>query len=136
MMGNVKAFILSISMAVVFAILLVSGNTVAMSLRERTREVAVLKMLGFTGGKILGLFVCEAILMSLIGGLIGVLACIGLVRVVSSSPEGVMLEGITVTPPTLAAALLVAVFVGFLSGFLPAWRASRLQIAEGLRHVG
>ena len=71
MMGNVKAFILSICGAVVFAILLVSANTMAMSIRERTREVAVLKTLGFTRRGVLGLFVSEAVALSLGGGLLG-----------------------------------------------------------------
>src|SRR3984957_5490405 len=61
MMGNVKAFILMICSAVVFATLLVSANTMAMSIRERTREVAVLKTLGFTKRGVLGLFVSEAV---------------------------------------------------------------------------
>ena len=65
MMGNVKAFILSICSAVVFATLLVSANTMAMSIRERTREVAVLKTLGFTRRGVLGLFVSEAVALSL-----------------------------------------------------------------------
>ena len=71
MMGNVKAFILSICSAVVFATLLVSANTMAMSIRERTREVAVLKTLGFTRRSVLGLFVSEAVALSLAGGLLG-----------------------------------------------------------------
>jgi len=136
MMGNVKAFILSISLAVVFAILLVSGNTLAMSIRERTREVAVLKTLGFTSQAILAMFVGEAVTMSLAGGLLGVLACKGLVSVVVSSPEGMMLSAITVTPLTLVVALVVAALVGLVSAFIPSYRASRLQIADGLRHVG
>ena len=69
MMGNVKAFILSICSAVVFATLLVSANTMAMSIRERTREVAVLKTLGFTRRGVLGLFVSEAVALSLGGGI-------------------------------------------------------------------
>ena len=73
MMGNVKAFILGISGAVVFAILLVSGNTMAMSIRERIREVAVLKTVGFTRNRVLILFVSEAIAVSLVGGVVGVL---------------------------------------------------------------
>ena len=72
MMGNVKAFILAICSAVVFATLLVSANTMAMSIRERTREVAVLKTLGFTRRGVLGLFVSEAVALSLGGGLLGV----------------------------------------------------------------
>ena len=71
MMGNVKAFILMICSAVVFATLLVSANTMAMSIRERTREVAVLKTLGFTRNSILGLFVSESVALSLAGGLLG-----------------------------------------------------------------
>ena len=71
MLGNVKAFILSICGAVVFAILLVSANTMAMSIRERTREVAVLKTLGFTRGTILNLFVGEAVMLALVGGVLG-----------------------------------------------------------------
>jgi len=71
MLGNVKAFILSICGAVVFAILLVSANTMAMSIRERTREVAVLKTLGFTRGTVLSIFVGEAVILALIGGIIG-----------------------------------------------------------------
>jgi len=68
MLGNVKAFILSICAAVVFAILLVSANTMAMSIRGRTREVAVLKTLGFTARNVLSLFVGEAVALSLAGG--------------------------------------------------------------------
>ena len=64
MLGNVKAFILSICGAVVFATLLVSANTMAMSIRERTREVAVLKTLGFTRKAVLALFVGEAVVVS------------------------------------------------------------------------
>ena len=71
MMGNVKAFILSICAAVVFATLLVSANTMAMSIRERTREVALLKTLGFTRGTVLGLFMSEAVTLAAVGGLVG-----------------------------------------------------------------
>src|SRR5947208_7534411 len=68
MLGNIKAFILIISSAAVFTILLVTGNTMAMSIRERTREVAVLKTLGFTRGTILGLFVGESATVGQMGG--------------------------------------------------------------------
>src|ERR1035438_6065605 len=71
-LGNVKAFILSICGAVLFTTLLVCANTMAMSIRERTREVAVLRTLGFTRGSILKLLLSEAIAISLIGGLLGV----------------------------------------------------------------
>ena len=72
-LGNVKAFILSICFAVVFATLLVSANTMAMSIRERTREVAVLKTLGFTRQSILRLYVGEGVIVALAGGVLGCL---------------------------------------------------------------
>jgi putative ABC transport system permease protein len=136
MLGNVKAFILGISAAVVFAILLVSANTMAMSIRERIREVAVLKTLGFTRQQILTLFVGESVTLALIGGGLGIFGAMGLVYMVAHSPQGGMLGDISVTGPTLLVALLVAAFVGFVSGIVPSYRASELNIAEGLRHTG
>ena len=137
MLGNVKAFILSICMAVVFAILLVSGNTMAMSIRERVREVALLETLGFTRGTILGLFVGEAVMLSLLGGLLGVLFASGVVQLLTRSPMGVGLtQGMHVTIPTQVVALMIAALVGFVSAFVPAYHASRVNIVEGLRHVG
>jgi len=137
MLGNVKAFILSICAAVVFAILLVSANTMAMSIRGRTREVAVLKTLGFTGGNVLSLFVGEAVALSLAGGALGILAATGLIHIFAHSPVGIGISnGLTVTVPTMGVALMVAASVGFFSACLPAYNASRLNIVEGLRHIG
>jgi putative ABC transport system permease protein len=137
MLGNVKAFILSICAAVVFAILLVSANTMAMSIRGRTREVAVLKTLGFTGGNVLSLFVGEAVALSLAGGVLGILAAAGVVQLFTHSPVGIGISnGLTVTIPTMGVALIVAASVGLFSAWLPAYNASRLNIVEGLRHIG
>jgi putative ABC transport system permease protein len=137
MLGNVKAFILSISMAVVFAILLVSANTMAMSIRERTREVAVLKTLGFTRPAILSLFVGEAVTLALIGGLMGASFATLLVLGIShSSSGGLFLAGMKVTFPTFLVALVVSAFVGFVSAVVPSYHASREKIVEGLRHIG
>src|SRR5467141_755781 len=117
-MGNVKAFILSICFAVVFATLLVSANTMAMSIRERTREVALLKTLGFTRAAVLGLFVSEGVTLSLAGGLLGALAASGLVTLMAHSPQtGLFLAGMRVTVPTMLVALGVAGMVGFISTF-------------------
>src|ERR1022692_2748992 len=137
MLGNVKAFILGICGAVVFAILLVSANTMAMSVRSRTREVAVLKTLGFTRQRVLSLFVGEAIALSLAGGMLGVLAATGLIQWLTHSPLAIGIPaGMRVTFPTMLASLLVAATVGFVSGCLPAYNASRTNIVEGLRHIG
>jgi len=135
-LGNVKAFILSICAAVVFAILLVSANTMAMSVRSRTREVAVLKTLGFTRGSVLSLFVGEAVALSVAGGVLGVALASGAVRLMASASAMGVPGGLKVTVPTVMVALLVAAFVGFLSGWVPAYNASRTNIVEGLRHIG
>jgi putative ABC transport system permease protein len=134
MLGNVKAFILSICLAVVFAILLVSANTMAMSIRERTREVALLKTLGFTRRKILGLFVGEAVSLAVLGGVLGTLAAFVLIG--GMARQGGFLTGMRVTPATMLVALLVAALVGFISAFLPSYHASRVNIVDGLRHIG
>jgi putative ABC transport system permease protein len=134
MLGNIKAFIMSICLAVVFTILLVSANTMAMSIRERTREVAVLKTLGFTRNSILGLFIGEAVSLSVVGGLIGSLLCFLIVGAMSS--QGGMFTGMKVTPVTILAALVIAAVVGLASSFVPSYHAAKVNIVDGLRHIG
>ena len=136
MLGNVKAFILSICSAVVFATLLVSANTMAMSIRERTREVAVLKTLGFTRQTVLALFVGEAVALSLVGGLLGSFAAYGLIYLFTHSPQAGGFFPILVTPGIIGVAMVVAGLVGFLSAVVPSYHASQVNIVEGLRHIG
>src|SRR5437773_9773933 len=136
MMGNVKAFILSICSAVVFATLLVSANTMAMSIRERTREVAVLKTLGFTRQTVLGMFVGEAVTLALLGGLLGTSIAFFLIYAATHSPQFFSFYNLQVTPALWLVAMVVAGFVGFLSAALPAYHASRTNIVQGLRHIG
>jgi putative ABC transport system permease protein len=136
-LGNVKAFILSICGAVVFTILLVSANTMAMSIRGRTREVAVLKTLGFTRQSLLAMFVGEAVALSLAGGMFGVLAATGAIQWLTHSSLAIGIPaGMRVTFPTMLTSLLVAATVGFISGCLPAYNAARINIVDGLRHIG
>jgi putative ABC transport system permease protein len=134
MLGNIKAFIMSICLAVVFTILLVSANTMAMSIRERTREVAVLKTLGFTRRSILGLFVGEAVSLALVGGLFGSLLCYFIVT--GMAAQGGYFTGMKVTPLTILAALLIAAIVGIASSFVPSYHAANVNIVDGLRHIG
>jgi putative ABC transport system permease protein len=135
MMGNVKAFILSICSAVVFATLLVSANTMAMSIRERTREVAVLKTLGFTKFGVLGLFVSEAVALSLAGGLIG--AGLGRVAVFFFTHSAQLtFFPLRMTLGIWAIALLTSGLVGLFSAALPSYHASQVNIVDGLRHIG
>jgi len=137
MLGNVKAFILSICAAVVFATLLVSANTMAMSIRERTREVALLKTLGFTRRTVLVLFMSEAVTLAAFGGLVGAIGATGLVYVLAHSPQmGLFLTGVTPNITTILIAVFVGATVGLISSFVPAYNASRRNIVEGLRHIG
>jgi putative ABC transport system permease protein len=138
MLGNVKAFILSISLAVVFTMLLVSGNTMAMSIRERTREVAVLKTLGFERMAILGLFMGEGVSLALVGGLLGWLATRPLLMVLAHSPQGGGLFTFMLRQwlPAFPISAAVAVAVGVISSAVPSYHSSRTSIVEGLRHIG
>jgi putative ABC transport system permease protein len=134
-LGNVKAFILAICGAVVFAILLVSANTMAMSMRERTREVAVLRTLGFTKRSILSLLLGESVTLSLLGGVCGVLAASVLLRILVR--PGVGLPGnMHLTLPTMLVVLVVAVLLGVASALFPSYRASEMNIVDGLRYIG
>jgi putative ABC transport system permease protein len=136
-LGNVKAFILGICGAVVFTIMLVSANTMAMSVRSRTREVAVLKTIGFTRQRVLSIFVSESVALAVAGGVLGILVAIPVIWWLTRSfiALGVPLA-MKVNWQTAGLSLLVALTLGLVSGYLPAFNASRMNIVEGLRHIG
>jgi putative ABC transport system permease protein len=136
MLGNVKAFILGICGAVVFASLLVSANTMAMSIRERTREVAVLKTLGFTKRVVLALFVGEAVVVAALAGVIGISLGSALMYAVGHNPNLGFFQGISVNAVTMALALLLSGTVGFVAALFPSYHASQVDIVEGLRYIG
>jgi putative ABC transport system permease protein len=109
----------------------------AMSIRGRTREVAVLKTLGFTRELLLAMLVGEAVALAVAGGMFGVLAAAGAIQWLTHSSLALGVPaGMRVTGPTMVVALSVAATVGFISGCLPAYGASRINIVEGLRHIG
>jgi len=140
MMGNVKLLINGISLIILFAVTLIVANTVAMSARERVTEIAVMRTLGFGRGHILGFILSEAVLMSLLGGILGVviakyLIIPALVVGASKTSISIWLVNFKVSLPTLLMAFAVSVGVGILAGFLPAIQSSRLRIVDGLRKV-
>jgi putative ABC transport system permease protein len=109
-----------------------------MSIRERTREVAVLKTLGFRQRTILGLFIGESLAIAFIGGILGTLIALLLLSGASHAPQGAQLFTIALhewkfTAPTSWG---VAILAGFLSSAIPAYGASQTGIVEGLRHIG
>jgi putative ABC transport system permease protein len=138
-LGNIKLFLMSICAAVTFTILLVSGNTMAMSVRERIKEVGVLKTLGFTKDAILGMIIGEAITIALIGGVIGLLLASVLAVGVghSAARYGIGgLQNLSLTPLTILISLGVAIAIGLISSFIPAWNAARTNILDSLGYSG
>jgi putative ABC transport system permease protein len=140
MMGNVKFLINGISLIILFAVTLIVANTVAMSARERVTEIAVMRTLGFGRGHILGFILSESVLMSLLGGVLGVLLAKyffipALVAAGNKTSISIWLVNFKVSPATLAMAFMVSVGVGILAGFVPAVRSSQLNIVDGLRKV-
>ena len=134
LLGNVRMFLIAISAAVMFTILLVSANTMAMSVRERVREIGVLKTLGFTPSAILGLVLGEACAISMAGGLIGYLISTLLMQMVAKSPFGGFLPTLPLIEiPVAAACVAIAAAIGVVSSLVPAAGASRLPIVEALR---
>ncbi len=107
----------------------------AMSVRERTREVAVLRTLGFTRGNILKLLLSESIAIALIGGTAGVLLGTLVMRAISRPGIG-MPVSIHMTTSTAAVVMAVAAFVGLISALIPSYRASNLGIVDALRYIG
>jgi putative ABC transport system permease protein len=136
-LGNVKVFLMAICAAVTFTILLVSANTMAMSVRERIREVGILKTLGYTPGTILFLILGEAGVLSLLGGIVGLLLAVGLTNVVRHGPSFIQaMKTLTITPDVGGALLVLAVIIGMASSFIPAYNASRTPILDSLRNSG
>jgi putative ABC transport system permease protein len=137
-LGNIKLFLLCICGAVTFTILLVSGNTMAMSVRERIKEVGVLKTLGFTNENILTIILTEAAVIALIGGAIGITLAEGLSIMVGRVGQNfnANLHGLTVTPLVGLICLALALVIGLVSSFIPAWNAARTNILDSLRYSG
>jgi putative ABC transport system permease protein len=140
MLGNVKLLVTSIGTIIVCVILLIAANTMAMTARERVTEIAVLRTLGFPKGTILGLILSESVLLSLIGGFLGVglfvFAFPGFRQGLLYSPMGGFAGGMRLFPEVVATAFVVAVLVGLFAGLVPAIRSAQRSIPDGLRQVG
>jgi putative ABC transport system permease protein len=133
MYGGVKQFMYGIIAAITFSLLLVMGNTMAMSVRERTKEVGTLKAIGFQRATIARLFLSESLLVSIIGGLIGVGGTMLLYRSIDFSLYIPNVMSFVPTNVTLIGALVVSIVVGFVSVAYSAYRVSGMTIAEALR---
>jgi putative ABC transport system permease protein len=135
MLGDYTDMLHSISAAVLVAILIVTANTMAMAIRERTAEISVMRAIGFTSGKILSLLVSEGLILSLMGSLLGILMALGAASVVSGFMGEIIpwMADFFIRPDTLLLCVLLTLGIGLLSTFVPAYRASRRRITDGLR---
>jgi len=137
MLGNVRAIILLIGIAVAFAIFLIVANTMAMSIRERTAEAAVLRALGYQTSHILALFVGESLILTLGGALVGIGGAKFLYDALALSQIGqFVFADMRMRPETLVFCFVVALALGLLASGWPAYRTARGNIAETLRYTG
>jgi putative ABC transport system permease protein len=135
MLGNFQLLLRSIGSAVVLTMLLVSANTMMMSARERTREMGILKSIGFTDGHVFLLLIGEAIVMSLLGALAGVGLAWLLADVLHFNPKPDFFPVFVLPAESIVTALGIAGLTGFASGIVPALSGMRLKATEALRSV-
>jgi putative ABC transport system permease protein len=134
MAGNVQNLILFIAVFVTISLTLVAANGMAMSMRERTTEIAVLKAIGFRNGQVLSVMLGESVLIAALGGVVGVAAGRGLYALAHELAPMVIAVS-TMPLRVVAAGMAVAAGIGLASGLVPAVLAARLSVIDGLRRI-
>jgi putative ABC transport system permease protein len=132
--GNIEFLILSIGIVVFFTLLLITGNTMAIAVRERVGELAVLKAIGFSDFSILVLVLAEALLIALLGGILGLGLAILAVPVLGNALNGLLPE-LVLSPQILSLGLATALLIGAAGGILPGVGAMRMRVVNALRRV-
>ena len=132
--GNIQFLIVTIGSVVFFTLLLVTGNTMAIAVRERTPELAVLKAIGYSDRSVLLFVLGESLVIALIGGLLGLLLAVLAVPVLAKALSG-MLPQLLLSPTLLVFGLCTALLVGMISGVLPGIAAMRMRVVNALRRV-
>ncbi len=132
--GNIQFLIMTIGTVVFFTLLLVTGNTMAISVRERVGELAVLKAIGFTDRSVLFFVLAEALTIALVGGLLGLGLAALAVPALGAALNG-LLPTLVLSKAILALGLGLAVLVGGISGLLPGIGAMRMRVVNALRRV-
>jgi putative ABC transport system permease protein len=130
-LGNIALIVALVVGAAFATILMIVGNTMAMAVRERTREIGVLKTLGFPNGRILRLVLGESVLLALLGGLPGIVLA-ALFAAAMETSVGNFIPGFAVTPGIALTAVALMLGLGLATGFIPALSAVRLKIATAL----
>ena len=132
--GNIVLIVSAILGAVFFTILLVTGNTMSQTVRERTGELGVLKAIGFTNAQVMSLVLAESCLLTILGGILGLgLACL-LVPVLAKALAG-LLPLFSLPTHDLFVGLGLSIALGLVTGIFPALQAMRLRVADALRRM-
>jgi putative ABC transport system permease protein len=131
--GNIEFLIMAIGGVVFFTLLLVTGNTMALSVRERMGELAVMKAVGFSDRFILFIVLAESLLIALIGGIIGV--SLAKLLTLGGDPTGGILYSFALPVGAMLLGLVAALVIGMLAGIIPATNAMRLRVVDALRRA-
>ncbi len=132
--GNIVFIVAAILSAVFFTILLVTGNTMAQAVRERTGELGVLKAIGFTNGRIVTLVLAESCLLTVIGGVVGLGLASAVIPAMAGQLAG-LLPMFFLPARDLVTGFGLAVALGLVTGIFPALQAMRLRVADALRRM-
>ncbi len=135
-MDQIVGLIRIVSFVVIFIIMAVVANTMAMTARERLAEYATFKALGFSPGYVGALVFGEAMMLACIGGALGMLLTLPAVKVVAASPIGAFVAVFKLQAGTVQLQALCALAVGIAAALVPAFRSANIRIVEGLRHIG
>jgi len=110
------------------------ANTMAMSVFERTREIGILRAIGWKAWRVVLLIQTEAAVLGFVGGFIGICFGWGSLRLLSTLPQTASIVSSSLDPLHLVEALIIALLSGLLAGAYPAWRGAHLSPVEALRH--
>ncbi|MBI2816381.1 MAG: FtsX-like permease family protein [Acidobacteria bacterium] len=132
-MGNIEFLILTIGGVVFFTLLLVTGNTMAIAVRERVRELAVLKAIGYSNSSVLFLVLMESLVIAALGGGAGLL--LAKLFTLRGDPTGGLLPFFYLPPQAIISGLALALGIGAIAGITPAISAMRLRVVDALRRV-
>jgi len=135
-MGNIPGLMQAMAIVVVVIIALVAGNTMMMSFRERTKEIAVFKAIGFPRRRVFGIVLGESLMLAMVGALIGVIPTAFLLTMFPVRKLGFLpIAALEVSPMAIVVSLIIAMLVGLAAGAWPAYQALRLQTVNALRRA-
>ncbi len=131
--GNIEFLILAVGGVVFFTLLLVTGNTMALAVRERMGELATMKAVGFSDRFVLFIVLAESVFVAIVGGAIGL--ALAKLFTLGGDPTGGVLQTFFLPTSSIALGILAAIGIGLLAGIMPATTAMRLRVVDALRRI-